>query len=247
MARIQDYIDKRFEQDTPKQEIGIGGFTALARTRERYALTADVPMTPVENGSYVNDHVILKPLIINIEGDISDLVLNASPSVRQFQRLQAEIGNVTSQYAPSRTQVQASLANSLANDAADAIRRLDNLIDTGAQVIDYFGNHDEGSKGWRELFIDTMEAYRNAGQPISIDMPYRRCDNMVITAFVSSYDNEIDSTTFSIEAQQIKYADLRYVKIKTPAAGLNGQTKDPVSKGSQAGKPVESFFYQVLD
>lgn len=246
MANVQDYINRRLGESTPKQEVGIGGFTALVRTSERYSLSADAPITPVEDGSYVNDHVILKPLIISIEGDISDLTLRASPAVRKLQRLQAEIGNVASQYAPVRTAMQISLADSLANDAADAIRSLDNLIDTGDQIRDYFGNHDDESKGWREIFLDIMEAYRNAKQVISIDMPYRRCDNMIITSIVLSHDNEIDSTGFAIEAQQIEFADLLYIKTPKRSPGLKGQTDKPVSKGTQAGKPVkQSFFYQL--
>lgn len=247
MAIIQDYIDRQLPT-TPKEEIGIGGFTALVRMRERYALTAEIPATPVENGAVVHDHVILKPVVITIEGNVSDVYKKPSETIRQFQRVQAEIGNVTSQYAPERTQTQLSKISALANDAADAVRRIDNLIATGDQIANLFGNRDTDTKGNRETFIDTMEAYYYAGTPISIDMPYRRFDMMIITSFVVSYDNEIDATGFSLEVQKLTLAELEYSKLKTPAAGLNGQTKGIADKGAQAGKPVSSsIIYSVLN
>lgn len=238
MAVIQDYIDRQVS-GTPKQEIGIGGFTALVRVRERYNLSAEVPATPVENGSVVHDHVILKPLTISIDGNVSDVHKRASEAIRQFQRVQAEIGNVTSQYAPARTQAQLSRVSVLANDAADAVRRIDNLIATGDQIADLFGNRD-AAKGNQETFIDTMEAYYFAGVAISIDMPFRRHDNMIITSFMFAYNNEIKTTTFSLEAQKIQLSDLVFAETATPAAGLNGQADALASKGAQEGKPVSS-------
>ena len=245
MASVDNFLN-RFRPSTPTQEVGIGGWTAMARVRDSYKLTAEAPTTPVEDGSFVNDHIIRNPITLSIEGDVSDVHLRAAPGIRQFQRLQAEIGNVTSQYAPDRTVSQLSRVSALANDLADAVRRVDNLLDTGEQAADYFGNKDTSSKSLQEQFIDAMEAIYFGQQAIAIEMPYRRHDNMVITSFSANYDNVNDSTSFTIEAQQIRYAELQFVRVTTPAAGLNGQTDAPVDKGAQEGEQVESFFSQVL-
>ena len=246
MARVLDYFD-RILPDTPELEVGIGGFTALVRVRDSYKLSAEVPTTPVENGSFVNDHIILKPITITIEGDVSDIHLRASPIIRGFQRLQAEIGNITSQYAPARTQAQLSKVSALVNDAVDAVRRLDALLDAGEQVLDLFGNKDTESKGLQEQFIDAMEALHFGKQAIAIDMPFRRHENMVIISFQSNTDNVTNVTTFSLEAQQLQYAELQFVEVTTPASGLGGQTDEEVSKGAQEGEPVDSsLFSQIL-
>ena len=247
MARIQDFINRQFAE-TPKQEVGIGGFTALVRVRERMTMGSTIPTTPVEDGSFVNDHIIPKPLVLNIEGDVADVHLDASPSIRQFQRLQAEIGNVTSQYAPSKTQAQLSKINALANDVADAVRAIDNLIDTGDQVLDYFGNKDSESKSLQEQFIDVMDALYKGKQAFAIDMPFRRHEQMVITSLIISYDNQVNTTTFALEAQQIQYADLKFVQVEKKSPGLFGQADSEVSKGSQEGEQVtESLATQILN
>lgn len=239
MAVIEDYIN-RPRQKPQAQEVGIGGFTALVRVRDSYRLTAEAPATPVENGSFVNDHIIRKPITLSIEGSVTDVHLRAAPVVRQFQQLQAEVGNVASQYAPARTTAQISLVNALANDVADALRAADNVIGTGVQAAEYFGNQDPGSKGWQEAFLDTIEAYHFAGSVLSIDMPYRRHDNMVITSFQKNTDNTTDETTFTIEAQQLEFAELQFVSVQAPAAGLNGQIDEIANKGTQEGEEVES-------
>jgi hypothetical protein len=239
MARIADYLN-RDRQTAPQQEVGIGGFTALVRIRESYNLTASVPATPVEDGSVVHDHIILDPLTISIEGDVSDVHLREAPPLRDARQQQAEIGNLTSQYAPARTQTQLSQIAALANDALEASRRIDAQLDRGEQIGTLFGNQDAESTTNRQLFLDHMEALRNGRQLIAIDMPYRRCDRMVITALSVRYDNETDSTTFNLEAQQVRLAELQFVAVqRRKAGGLGGQTDAQANKGAQAGKPVE--------
>lgn len=247
MARVQDYLDRQ-RQEADTQEVGIGGFTALARINERYNLSADAPVTPVENGSFVNDHIILKPLVLTIEGDVSDVHRRESPSIKQLKRLQAEIGNVASQYAPALTTSQIARANALTNDALDAVRRIDNLLDTGGQILDYLGNQDDQTKSIQEQFKDAMEALFFGKQIFAIDMPFRRHENMVITDLIMVTDNEIDSTGFQLTAQQVRFAESLFVSTPTPSAGLNGQTENQTSKGTQEGTPVEqSFFTQAVN
>ncbi len=246
MARVADFLARQ-RPEAPTQEVGIGGFTALVRASERYKLTAEAPATPVEDGSFVNDHIILKPITLSIEGSVGDIHLRASPPIRQFQRLQAEIGNVTSQYAPARTQSQLSQVSALANDLADAVRRADAALDAGEQALDFFGNQDEGSKSLQEQFIDAMEALHFGQQVIAIDMPFRRHENMVILSFQANTDNITAETTFTIEAQQLQFAELQFVEVASPAAGLGGQTDPEVSKGTQEGEPVEtSLLFEII-
>lgn len=241
MARLSDYLNRE-TQAPAQEEIGIGKFTALVRIRESYKLTASAPATPVEDGSVVNDHIILDPLTISIEGDVSDVHLRAAPILRSIRRTQAEIGNITSQYAPARTQTQLSQISALANDALDAARRIDALLDAGEQIGSLFGNQDAGSKTNRQHFIDYLESLRNGKQLISINMPYRRLDRMVITSLTINYDNEGDFTGFTLEAQQVRLAELQFAQVQKRAGGVNGQADAEVNKGKQEPEPVKCSF-----
>lgn len=246
MAGITDFLT-RDQEGIPQQEIGIGGFTALVRVRDSYKLTSEIPKTYVEDGSHSNDHVIRNPITLSIQGSVSDIHRRASQGIKQLQEVQAEIGNLTNQYAPARTQSQISQINALANDVNDAILQADAALAAGDQALSFFGNKDEESKSLQEQFLDAMEALHFGGQLIAIDMPFRRHENMVITSFQKDTDNEVDETTFSIEAQQFRFSELRFVEIGTLAGGLGGQADAEVSKGAQEGEPVEqSLATQIL-
>jgi hypothetical protein len=244
MAGVTDFLNRQREGD-PKDEIGIGGFTALARVRERYAYSSSVPNSPVEDGSFRNDHIILNPLILTIEGNVSDIYLRPSPLVRDAQRLLGEVGNVT-QFLPARTQAQASRVAAVANDAADAIRRVNAIIRAGQQALRFFGNQDEAAKSNIEQFIDAMEALHLGKQLISIDMPFRRHDNMVITSLTVDRNNEEEALSFSITAQQFRFVQTIFVEVARPAAGTGGQTEAEVAKGVQEGAPAERSLLASL-
>lgn len=238
MAAIDQFFD-RFRPAPQAQEIGIAGFTALVRVRESYELSADVPTTPVEDGSFVNDHIILNPLTLTIEGDVSSAHIRRSPVARQFTRAAAEIGDLSSLFAPSRTQSQLSRIAGIRNEITDAVRKANDVLETGTQAIDYLGNRDTSSKSLQEQFLDAIEALHFGRQVIAIDMPYRRHEGMVITGFRANTNNQSDSITFTINAQKIRVASLQFVETGEPATGVGGQVDGEVSKGAQEGEPVE--------
>lgn len=247
MANIQDYLDRTIV-GTPKQRIGIGGFTAFVTIEEKTIRSADIPTTIVEDGSFVNDHIILNQVALSIQGDVSDVYIERSPTTELLTRAQAEIGAVT-QYAPPRTQAQVQQVNSLINDLTDAVRRVDALLNTGQQVLSYFGNKDRESKTNRELFIDAMESIYYGKQLISIDTQYRRWNNMVLT-LVETTDNNVDgSTRFSIEAREFRLASTIFTEIKpaaNPSIGLGGQADPESAKGVQEGTPADSSLLFTL-
>lgn len=237
MPGLPGYLD-RYRPGEQAKEVGIGGFTALARVRESYKLAADAPDTPVEDGSFVHDHVILKPVTLSIEGSVSDVHIRRNPLVRDFIRVQAEVGNLSSQYASGRTQSQINKLSALANEAADAIRQIDALVAAGEQAAKFFGNKDAQSKPLREQFLDAMEALHFGQQAFTIDMPHRQFTSMVITTLTLNTDNEAEETVFTLEAKQLTFARLQVVEV-APSAGTGGQLETETDQGTQAGAPVE--------
>lgn len=241
MARVLDFINRQATQ--PRDvDVGIGSFTMLVRVKEKYTLEADAPDTVVEDGSSIHDHIILKPLRISIEGDVSDVHRRGEPVLEVTRAAQREIGNITSQYAPARTQAQLSKVSALTNDVLDAARRVDAALDAGAQIGRLFGNQDPDSGGLQEKFLNHIEALYSGKHLIDIDMPYRSLKGMVITSFVSTTNNETGSTSFTLEAKKLQLAELQFAQIEKPASGTNGQTASQSDKGPQAGKQLDTSF-----
>lgn len=244
MARISDFLEAPFKNDE-KQEVGIGGFTLLARISESYTKSAEVPTTFLEDGSHVNDHIIRNPLTLNIQGGVSDIHVRAKPVIRQFQRVQAEVGNIT-QYAPRWTQAQLSRVSGVANDIADAKRFAEAVIDSGNQALDYLGLQDSSAKGNIERFIDAMDSLYESGQLFAIEMPFRRYERMCITSLVVKRNNEQEALEFTLDAQQFRFAEVQFSASPAlnPSSFTNGQTDGESDKGVQEGEEVERSLWK---
>jgi len=239
MGLVSDYLNSKIG-DTQKKEIGIGGFTALARVKDSTRFESEVPSSPLEDGSLVHDHIILKPMTVSIQGVVSDVFLRASPITKRFQQATTAIGDFSSMFAPVSTVSQISKMNELAVSALDAVNKMDALVAKGEQIYSLFGNRDSKSKSQQNLFIDYIEAIHNGRQIISIDMPYRTRVDMRITSFTAEYDNQANNTGFTIEAEKVNFAKVIYANIaaQSPAHGTGGQLANKKDKGSQAGRPV---------
>ena len=230
---VIDFLNRQREQPE-QQEVGIGGFTLLARTRETFTYTSQVPTAYLEDGSFANDHIILDPMTLTIEGSVSDIFLRTDPAVEAIREVQSAIGNAAA-YLPAKTASQAQRVASLGVDVVDRARQIDSAVQDGQQVLGILGDKSP-SKGLRERFIDSMESLHFGKQLIAIDMPFRRFDSMRITSISFSEDNKTHETNFSLTAQKVRFTDTIFVQLKpapAPAPGLNGSTEGTTDKGSQ--------------
>lgn len=244
MARIEDYLNRKFGQ-VPKEKIGIGGFTAYVSIEDKTSKTASAPITPVEDGSFVNDHIILNPVRLSIRGDVSDVHIKPSPLISQLKRTQTTVGSIT-QYAPARTASQVQQVNALINDLSDAIRKADALLATGEQVLKYFGNKDGSTKSNQEQFIDAMDALYYGKQLFSVDTDYRRYDNMYVESFVAVKNNQADSISFTLDLVEFRFVSSVFSEIATPSVGLGGQIDPEDQKGVQTGTDVDQSLLFTL-
>lgn len=222
-------------------DVGIGGFTTYAAVRRETSYTASAPTTYLEDGSFANDHIVLNPVVISIDGAVSDVVLRENVVDSLVNSLNQNLGLIpTLSSSIGSTIFQQTKITKLVNSARSYTRKVQDLIDFGSNVLDFFGN-DSSSKSIQQKFHDDMKSLVNSRQPISIDMPHGTLDNMIITSFVITSDNQDKMYSFSITAQQIRFAQTIDVQIEVapnPSPSVKNQTSKPVDKGVQSGKEV---------
>ena len=238
---IRDYINGQYKADAGGEEVGIGGFTAFARINEKFKRTATVPVTYMEEGSHVNDHIIRAPITLTIEGNVSDVFVQPSPPVGILQEAQAQVGNIT-QYAPSRTQAQLSRVSGLVNDFTNAIDKADALIATAQGAAKYLGMQDAEAQSNIESFLGTMEGLQASDKRIKISSSLGSFPNMYITSLEVTRDNQSKAISFNLEAQEIRFTQT--ISTKTSAAqnaaiATAGQTDGETDKGAQEGEEVD--------
>jgi len=239
MSIIRNYIDGQFRNEK-KEKVGIGGFLAFVRIRERTLRSSDVPTVYLEDGSSISDHIIRKPLSILIEGNVSDVYIRPLLIISAIQRVSKELGVIT-QYIPERTVSQISVVASIANDFTSAIDRVDSVIDAGQQLAGYAGLIDNASGGNIKTFVDSMEANFFSNELISIDMPYNKYDRMRITNLEIEKDNENNAISFRLDAQQVNFVKNILIPVraaKAPSDNVDGQLDNVDDKGVQDGEEV---------
>lgn len=238
---IQDYINGQFEDRVDNkggEEVGIGGFTAFAQVSEKFKRSASVPVTYLETGSHVNDHIIRAPKTITIEGNVSDLFVLPSVSVGILQKAQAEVGNIT-QYAPARTQAQLSRVSGIINDFTSAMDKADALISAAQGAAKYLGMQDTKAQSNIKEFLEKMAGLQASGNLIKISTSFGAFTNMCITSLEVTRDNQNRAMNFTLEAQEIRTADTFFIAIKTAknaSAATDGQTEGEADKGTQEGE-----------
>lgn len=219
------------------QEIGIGSFTMYAMIRRNFSLKSDVPEIPIEDGSTISDHIILKPIEISIEGSVADIFLKRNVIAENYDRLQSEIGNV-SKYLPEHTTSQISKINELAVDGATILNKVDAAVEDGKQALNYFGIKSDALT-LRELFQLEMERLHYSKMLVSLELPFTVEHDMRITSITFSDDNTANTTAFTLTAKKVRKAKIIFDEVdnffKNPSSGNQGAAAGVKDKGSQTG------------
>lgn len=217
-----------------KQRIGIGGFNLFVPSRQGYAKSSTIPFVPIENGSSIADHVIKNPLVLEIDGTVADITLKETSLEKAYTRAIDVIGNIN-RYLPDWTKQQILAINEIITDAQNTINEVDDYINSGDQVFDYFTN---GStvKGISERFIDFIDALQDSNKMIKIEFPYRVYENMFIINFqVIRPDTYTDGFDFKLTAMQVQFAETFFADVseffENPSQAVVDQTTGEINKG----------------
>ena len=250
MSLLRDYIDGRFRNED-EGEIGIGGFTTVARIRDNITQTREIPTTYLEDGSHVNDHIIHNPIVISIEGNVSDVHVRPSPTLQRVRDTETIVGEVL-QYAPARTQAQASRVAGITSDIQQQVDRVDSAIRAGQNVAEFAGYTGPGGRPEQgktniEKFIDHLDGLLMSDALIKIDGPTRTYSNMCITSFDYIKDNANESLDFTIEAQELRFTQTIFTEVaKNTSLSTDGQHEGETNKGAQGGREVETSLIKSL-
>lgn len=243
MANVMDFIQGPFRENEVLEELGIAGFKTLVRVSETIERTSEVTMSPVEDGSFIADHIVDNPTILTITGDVSDVFISPS-SLAEFKRdIERTIGGV-SQYLPNRTQSQLQRVSGIANDFSDKIKQLDSALEKGDNFLSNLqsltGNESGKIEGNQKKFMDMLDSLRASKTAIKIQSQTRTFNSMIVSSITTDTDNEADSTSFTIV-----FTELITAKTKTtivsfkPAAGTGGSIDDIKDKASQKPVPID--------
>jgi hypothetical protein len=240
VAIVRNYLNSLIPEDyriADKQNIGIAGFTLDVRVRESIKMDADVPTTVLEDGSFANDHVVIKPIVLEIDGSVSDIKLQADEISELLGVPRQPVGVIT-KYLPDRTRSQIGKINGIIRQAQDIIQSIDPYVEDFGNLTGLFGDESISRRNTQKFF-DTLEKLRQARSPIVIQMPYRTYDNMVLTTITINKDNIGEPLNYSISATEVRFTTIEATSVRNASAGTKGQTEGNTNKGRSSGASAD--------
>ena len=234
---MKEYIDAASKDDprvSDTEQIGIAGFYADVKMNESEEFTQDAPTTPLEDGSFANDHLIKKPVIITIEGNVSSVQAGGHIQPDTAKRARKTM-TLTGAYPSNLTARQKELNYHRGKKTTDT-KSLYGLAPA------------EGSP--QNKFVDHIERIYRSGVLIQVETPYRIMDNMAIISFSTRKTSLDDSVSYTIRLQQLEFVTLKTVALKKYKGKATGSgTGSATDEGDQSGSKVkdQSVWSAIVD
>ena len=208
---IDDFVKGMiYKRKDEKQTVGIGGFNLDVRLENSISLNMVAPDNYVEDGSVINDHIVNDPITITINGEVADI--HIKPVFDDFvletlrEKVQFKVINTV------LTKQQQQRIQSVVDKVSNAVK----LAKKGLDIYDRFINRNEIKSSVRTAqddFFDYIESIYINKKLITIEMPFRNYENMLITSLTVSKDNTTDQKLkYSISAKEIRFAEIAYTK-----------------------------------
>lgn len=204
---VKGYLYKKKDE---KQTVGIGGFNLDVRFDSSINFTMVAPENYVEDGSVTNDHIINDPITLSISGEVADI--HIKPKFDDFvletirEKVQFKVINTV------LTKQQQQKIQSV----VDKIQSVVKLANKGFDIYNRFNNRNKPISKVRTVqddFFDFLESNYINKRLITIEMPFRNYENMLITSLTITKDNSTNQKLkYSLSAKEIRFAEIAYAK-----------------------------------
>lgn len=231
---IDDFVKgKLYKKKDEKQTVGIGGFNLDVRFDSTTNFTMVAPDNYVEDGSVINDHIVNDPITITINGEVADI--HIKPVFDDFvletlrEKVQFKVINTV------LTKQQQQRIQSVVDKVSSAVK----LAKKGLDIYDRFINRNEIKSSVRTAqddFFDYIESIYINKKLITIEMPFRNYENMLITSLTITKNNETNQKLkYSLSAKEVRFAEIAYTTADNYFSKPTGQMKDKVTSKKDNG------------
>lgn len=231
---VKGFIYKKKDE---KQTVGIGGFNLDVRFDSSINFTMVAPENYVEDGSVINDHIVNDPITLSISGEVADIHLK--PMFDDFlletirEKVQFKVINTV------LTKQQQQKIQGVVDKISNAVKS----VNKGFDIYNRFINRNEPISKVRTLqdyFFDFLESNYINKKLITIEMPFRNYENMLITSLTITKDNSTNQKLkYSLSAKEIRFAKIAYAKadiyFDKPTANPTSTTKDKTTAKKNNG------------
>jgi hypothetical protein len=247
------YMDTRAAAVLSAQgQEGIGGWVFDIPTGESVDLDADVTDHYVENGSFVTDHVVIKPIVITLSG-LKGEVLYSAPKKDSLQGILSNatslLGAVPAYFGPLTPGAATKIA-AIANAVTYAASQAAAIAKRASNLVKYFDGEDNAPNLQTKAFI-TLQALWKSKQIVTVQTPWGFYKSMIIQRMSAKQTQESnDYTDFTVTLKEMRFTDIKMTTFDASSykSAIDAQAASKDTLGPVKGASVDnaSPFYSML-
>lgn len=195
----------------PKAAEGISGFIFDVPDAESINLSSEITDHYTEDNSFLNDHIVRKPIKINLSGFVGELVFRAPSGVEgAVQELNNRLESVEA-YAGDLTPGAVQKAQQAVQKAQATVSAINQTLDKVQNVVGFFDGEGQEETLQQKAFNNLYALWRSA-EFLTVQTPWRYFDNMVIQDITVQQDGESEAITdIQVTLKEIRVAQTKTV------------------------------------
>lgn len=223
----------------PKSAKGISGFIFDVPDSESIQLNSEITDHYTEDNSFLNDHIVRKPIMISLSGFVGELVFRKPDGVEgAIQELSNRLETVEA-YAGDLTPGAVQTAQRAVQKAQSAVSAINQTLDKVQNVVGFFEGQGQEETLQQKAFNNLYALWRSA-EFITVQTPWRYFDNMVIQSITVQQDGESEEVTDI----QVTLKEIRVAQTKTVSYDEN---IFPVREELQSGEEEDQGIIRGQD
>jgi hypothetical protein len=255
------YIDHEKYNTTRNEAIirvsnapGISGWVFDVPRGETITLTSEATDHYTEDGSFLSDHIVLKPIQITLSGFVGNLVYRVPQkgSVEYAADQAASKLLAVNSFLGPLTQGATQKAAAIVSQASYLANQVNALKKKGSNVVDFFKNGLNGNKepDPQTVAYHDLKALWKSKQIVSLQTYWEFFPTMSIVNITAQHDDLTDDyTDISVTLKELRLVNVETVPISEdlfPAPDtLQGESTTDKGKISGTGKDSKSLLYSA--
>lgn len=212
ISKSRDYLDQKASALlAPKTAEGISGFLFDVPDRESIDLSSDITDHVTEDNSFLNDHIVRKPIIMTLTGFIGELVFEKATGVAGVaQEIQNRLSTVPA-YLPSWTDGALQTVQGAISQAQTAISAINQTLDRVQNVVGFFDGEGPEDTRQQKAYQEIFTLWQSQ-ELVTVQLPWAYFDSMVISSVSLSQGGESkDISEISVSLKEFRVAQTKMV------------------------------------
>ena len=195
----------------PKSTKGISGFLFDVPDTENISLSSDITDHFTESNSFLNDHIVHKPITITLSGFIGELVYRTAGGIEgAVQEITNKLG-VVEAYAGDLTPGWVQKTKEVLGQTQQAISFINTQLDRVQNVVGFFDVESIEQTKQAKAYQELKALWQTKGL-VTVQTPWEYFDSMIIKSI--SFTQNADSkqiTDISVTLKEMRFAEVKTV------------------------------------